>query len=154
MNIQRLLKIYEEQSINLDELLSNAQCKQKAVINNQRLELEKYTNLEEQSLSKINRKELERENCIEKIFSDSGKLELLNNKPNSNSIMNEIKSITDEESFNQLLILRESILEKTKSIGELNKQNLFLIEQANSIVKQTLNILLTSQTKPILDRRI
>jgi hypothetical protein len=154
MSIDRLLKIYEDQSENLDELFDNALQKQKAVINNQREGLERFTNLEEQSLSKINRKEHERENCVEKLLNDSGKTHLLNENVSSATILSEIKLLTDADSYNKLFELRRLLKEKTMKIGQINKQNMFLIEQANSIVKQTLNILLTSQKKPILDRRV
>ena len=53
-----------------------------------------------------------------------------------------------------LQMLRESIKEKTVRIGKLNQQNRYLLEHANSIVKQTISILLKSQTRPLLDRKV
>jgi hypothetical protein len=154
MNTERLIKIYEEQLANINELLDFSLGKQKAIINNQREELEKFTNLEEQALSRINRKEKERSNCIDIIFSNEGKANLLSNGNNTEVILAELKSKLTEDKFKLFSDCRNEIKDKFNRIKEVNSQNLLLIEQANGIVKQTLNILLSTQDKPLLDRRI
>ncbi len=154
MNIEKLLRIYSDQSANMEELLDVALEKQRAIINNQRENLEKFTIKEETCLSKINRKEFERTNCLESIFKEAGMESELANIKDGGDVLNQLKLHTPNDSYTTLLDARTAIRECTKKVSEVNKQNLFLIEQANSIVKQTLSILLSSQKKPLLDRRV
>jgi hypothetical protein len=123
MNTERLIKIYEEQLANINELLDFSQQKQKAIINNQREELEKFTNLEEQALSRINRKEKERSNCIDIIFSNEGKANLLSNGNNTEVILAELKSKLTEDKFKLFSDCRNEIKDKFNRIKEVNSQN-------------------------------
>jgi hypothetical protein len=154
MKASILLKIYEDQLKNMNDLLAAAVSKQKSVIQNNRLSLEKSTRLEETLLSRINRKEIERMDCLQKFYSNQygGK------NPNvvnlSNLSIDELKKGLEENEYIELNKLRDSIKEVTARLMGMNQQNKFLIEQANSIVKNTLEIVLKSQKKPIVDRRV
>ncbi|PKL89282.1 MAG: hypothetical protein CVV23_05960 [Ignavibacteriae bacterium HGW-Ignavibacteriae-2] len=154
MNIQSLTKVYEDQLNNLQDLLMAAQLKQKAVIQNNRKTLEIYTLQEESVLTRINRKEQERENFIEKIFNEHNRFNLKEEDVNFENVIAGLLKLFNPEELTKFNSLREEIKFTTQKIKDINFQNKRLIEQANGVIKQTLGILLKSQKKPLLDRKI
>ena len=151
MNAGNLLKIYEEQLKNMDELLKAAVDKQKSIIQNNRVSLEKETKKEETVLSKINRKEVERLEYLQRLFAGVGKGKVINISEFSEE---QLLTRMSEDELNEFTDLRGKIKELTSKVLGVNQQNKFLIEQANSIVKNVLETILKSQKKPLVDRRV
>lgn len=153
MKIENLIEVYKEQNENLNELLQAALNKQKSVIDNKRDLIDKYTTHEESLMSRLNRKELERQNLLRVIFADTkntaGQL-----PRDGNELIAALKDLCNENELKLLTEQREAIINLAERIKGVNQQNRFLLEQANSVVKRTLEIMLKYQKKPIVDRRI
>ena len=153
MKMENLIKIYQEQLENLEGLLETGISKQKSIVDNSRELIEKYTSQEESFMSKINRKEIERQNMLQSLLAENS--ENIDKMPSDgNELMEVLKKIADEDEMKALYESREAITSAIKEIKGVNQQNRFLLEQANSVVKQTLAVMLKFQKKPIVDRRI
>ncbi len=153
MKVHNLLKVYEEQLENLNELKEAALNKQKSIISNKRELIEKFSAREESAMNRISRKEMERANILQSLFGNVLQgYDLF--KSGSDEITSLLKQVAEDKELSDISELRTRIKLVTEEIKGVNVQNRFLIEQANSIVKQTLAIVLKSQKKPIVDRRI
>ncbi|MBN1302504.1 MAG: flagellar protein FlgN [Melioribacteraceae bacterium] len=154
MNIKNLISNYNEQLENLQELLKTATLKQKAIINNERETIEKSTFAEESILNKINKKEQERSLVLRNLIAKNGEPDTARANYTLDEVLTFVQSNSNVEEFEAFMNCRNQIRSEFENIKAVNSQNRFLIEQANSIVKQTLDVLLKSRKKPILDRRI
>lgn len=154
MDIEKLESVFSEQENNLNNLIDTALRKRNAVIQNNRDDLERINHAEEILLNDLRTKENERvdllkrmmqgpENNVQKI---SGNL--------MEQFMVKFRGSMQEEEYDKLSLTRERVKEKVDKLTNINKQNTLLIEQANHILKHTLSIILKSQKKPLLDRKI
>lgn len=153
MNKDKLIKLLDEQKIVLQEMIRVLKQKQNAIVKNDSMALEEANHLEEVVLNKLSRKELERINLIRNISAELG---LNLSEINSNNIKEFYKHLKTKLNLEEYESLNNTRNENKKLVEQaslINKQNKLLIEQANSFIKQVINVLFKSQNKPLLDRK-
>ncbi len=151
MEIVKLNESLNKQIDNLKALFETASRKQKALIARNNEQLLDCISKEERILLNINEEEKNRLKIISDIYRESSLT------PVNTKIASFIKAFESELSDVQIKKLTESelmIREVTASIGQLNFQNMYLIAQAKSFISQTIQILRSTASKSILDRKI
>jgi len=153
MNKDRLTKILRDQKAILSELITASKQKQKAVIKNDIMLLEETNRNEEIILNKLEHKESERLNIIISLANEMGlNIKEVNSK-NIKDFFELLKVNLAPEEFATVSELRKDTKNLVQEADLITKQNNLLIEQANSFIKQVINVLFKSQNKPLLDRK-
>jgi len=153
MNKDRLTKILRDQKAILSELITASKQKQKAVIINDIMLLEETNRNEEIILNKLEHKESERLNIIISLANEMGlNIKEVNSK-NIKDFFELLKVNLAPEEFATVSELRKDTKNLVQEADLITKQNNLLIEQANSFIKQVINVLFKSQNKPLLDRK-
>lgn len=154
MDLERLKNLLSDQDSNIANLLEVALKKQRAVITNDREELEKLNFNEETLLNRVNAIEIERVNFLNNIPSTAeGQRENISGNLMELFLENNREKI-DDKTYKDITDYSCKLKDKVTQLQNINGQNRFLIEQANNLLKQLLKEILKSQKKPILDRKI
>jgi hypothetical protein len=151
MEIQNLLNLLTRLGENLNRLLGFVKEKQKALVSNDRAALDKCIKSEEQILVMIQSVEEERLQMIHSINTELG---IKNPSTKISSIAEILKGKIPQQKMNQLVSIEKKIKSDIAEITTLNKRNLFLIQHSRNFIKETINSLLSSRKKSILDRKV
>ena len=150
MKLQSLISVLTNQEKNLKKLLEIINQKKDALVGSNYELLNKLVNKEEQSLLDIQLTEEERLKITKDLFeqyeitSDRYKLEIL-----LNSLVNKVDSRITQEIGDSEKRIKNTI----KEITRVNHLNMVLIQQSRSLISQTIEAVLNTNTKSILDRK-
>ncbi|MFH1194314.1 MAG: flagellar protein FlgN [bacterium] len=151
MEIQNLFDLLSKLGDSLNRLLGLVKEKQRALVGNDRVALEKCIKSEEQILVMIQGVEEERLKMIHSINAELGGK---NRVTKISSIAEMLKGKIAPEKLKQLTATEKKIKSDIAEIMSLNKQNLFLIQHSRSFISETINTLLSSRKRSILDRKV
>ncbi len=149
--ITELLKSLEDQSKNMEMLISAAKEKQTGLVKNNYELIDKANSDEEKVLSAISVQEEKRIKVIEKIYKEG--LGIAPVDSSLDSLIAKIESRLSDNVLERIEISRAEIKSKVLEINELNKQNRFLIQQASSLIKNTIAIVTQNKNHALLDRK-
>ncbi|HPN37005.1 MAG TPA: hypothetical protein PL041_01290 [Melioribacteraceae bacterium] len=151
MNPKDLLIVLEKLRLSLEQLLENAQLKQKALIKMNDEQLVKAINDEEKLIRLVKVAENERINKMNEIYKLNGinqtnyKLALF---------IKTFKNSIDEKGI-KLLSNYEKILKKlTVEVMNVNRQNLFLIEHSRMFITSLMGIVYQDKNRSLFDKKV
>jgi FlgN protein len=146
-----LLVLLKHQAENLNALLKTILKKQKAIVSNNVIEIEKVTTEEERLLSAVNNAEKER-------------IEFLNDYYMQNSIdassftiedyLKTVAKNLDIQLQKEFLRFRNIIKETTKEIITINKQNKYLIIHSRELLNDIVSAIFSERKNSLLDRKV
>jgi len=150
MNIQKLLSVLAKQEKNLKNLLKIGSDKKEILISSNYEKLNEIITAEEQNLLSIQLTEEDRLNLMHILFLDYNidneryKLEIL------------VKSLEGKVEPKVLLQITESekrIKNTIKEITRINQLNMVLIQQSRSLINDTIQAVINTSSKSIVDRK-
>lgn len=146
--------IYDAIELELSELNNYLELiteKQTILINRDKDEINRIIKLEEESIAKIKKTEVHRENEFNRIFAmdnrgaEDFKIKTLINRYNDVLTDKQIKYLNDaDEEFKNLV----------KKITDTNRNNLFLIRHSLKFIDDTINAIVGFRKKNIVDRKV
>ncbi len=150
MKIKELLKILDEQKLNLIGLVKIVKNKQNVLVNNKLEKLSEYMALEEKKLLEIQIVEEKRLSVMQQLFSQYNieserfKLEILITALTNKIPQNFLDSIKQNEREMKNLI---------QEITRINQQNLLLVQQSSQIIKETVKAVIDTSKRSFIDRK-
>ena len=151
MEIKNIFRILVEQKSNLEDLLNITKEKQKSLVNNDRELLDECVSLEEKQISKIKGTEQER---IEAIKAFNLKNGFPVDELRISSFVENIKDSIKPENLLKIISLESKLKSTVLAIGDLNQQNVILIQHSRHFISATINALLNTRKSAILDRKV
>ncbi len=150
MNTNNLVTVLEEQEKNLKEFVECIVSKQKALVNNNLVELQQLLMTEERLLSQMDEQGV-------KISSTIGSLaEECSLKLQSNTVSEFIKAVqhNTEVNIKVISLLQNSIRELVSKAIFTNEQNKILIEHSRNFIRKTILSLVALNNNQLLDRKV
>ncbi len=150
MKIKELLKILDEQKLNLMDLVKIVKGKQNVLVNNKLEKLSEYMSLEEKKLLEIQIVEEKRLSVMQQLFSQYNieserfKLEILITALTNKIPQNFLDSIKQNEREMKNLI---------QEITRINQQNLLLVQQSSQIITETVKAVIDTSKRSFIDRK-
>jgi len=150
MKIKELLKILDEQKLNLIGLVKIVKNKQNVLVNNKLEKLSEYMSLEEKKLLEIQIVEEKRLSVMQQLFSQYNikserfKLEILITALTNKIPQNFLDSIKQNEREMKNLI---------QEITRINQQNLLLVQQSSQIITETVKAVIDTSKRSFIDRK-
>jgi FlgN protein len=150
MNLQKLLSVLKKQEKNLTSLLQIGLEKKETLVRNNYEKLSDVVATEEQNLLSIQLTEEKRLSVMENLFvaynidNKRYKLEILVDKLKGKADPNILTQISDSE-----MKMKSIITDITK----MNHLNMELIQQSRSIMNETIQAVINSSNRSILDRK-
>jgi len=151
MQVNNLIRIMEEQSDLLNELIVNLKTIQQFIVASDLANLQEQIEREEKILRHIKFKEEERINEITVILQDTNSKCLLEDAMDfiSDSLMNR-----DFEQYELLLEKRKQLTENVGQVMYLNTQNSILINSSRKFICDLMKNLLGSRRENFLDKKV
>ncbi len=150
MKIKELLKILDDQKLNLIGLVKIVKNKQNVLVNNKLEKLSEYMSLEEKKLLEIQIVEEKRLSVMQQLFSQYNikserfKLEILITALTNKIPQNFLDSIKQNEREMKNLI---------QEITRINQQNLLLVQQSSQIITETVKAVIDTSKRSFIDRK-
>ena len=150
MDLQKLLTTLAKQEKNLKNLLKVVSDKKEALVSNNSDLLENIIKGEEEFLLKVQLAEEDRLQIMKDLFDvikipdERYKLEIL---------VNSLRNRVNDEIINQIEGFERRIKSTIKEITKVNHLNMVLIQQSRSLISQTINSLVNTNSRSILDRK-
>lgn len=150
MKADKLITVLKELQNNLSMLLEIIKNKQKSLVERDDDSIKQSVKREEKVLLKIQSLEEKRIRAVETIYSENN-LNIEDHK--ISTLLENLKSGLDENSIEALVDYKLNIKNLIFEIMKLNQQNMFLIQHTRQFFSETINAILSSTKKSLLDRK-
>ena len=151
MLTEKLLEILNGEEKVLASILRTAEKKQLALVGNDRDALDACVKEEENLLPRLKELELSRVKAVQNIYTVAGKK---TTDFTITSLIQEFEESLSEEEKNNLESKQRSIKEMINAITKLNSQNLYLINHSRQFINETINAIINSADRSILDKKV
>ncbi len=150
MNIQKLLTVLEKQEKNIKNLLQIGSDKKETLINSDYTKLNEIVALEEHCLLSIQLTEEARLSIMHNLFLE---FNIDNNRYKLEILLQNLKGKVDIQTMSKISNLEIAIKKSIKEVTSINSLNMMLIQQSKNLVNETINAVVNSNSRSILDRK-
>lgn len=150
MKANKLTIVLNEQQNNLSMLLEIIKNKQKALVERDDDSIKQSVKREEKIILKIQSLEEKRISAIETIYSENN---LSVEDYRITAFLQNLNSSLDEKTIEELTNYKLNIKNLILEIMKLNQQNMFLIQHTRQFFSETINAILSSTKKSLIDRK-
>lgn len=150
MKLQKLLTVLSKQENNLKKLLSIASEKKEILISNNHDELIKIVAAEEKKLLSIQETEEKRLQLIQDLFIEHN---IVAERYKLSALVNNLKDTADQTLLNQVSESELRMRNVIEKITKMNHLNMVLIQQSRALMNETIQAVINSSSKSILDRK-
>lgn len=150
MNIQKLLTVLEKQEKNIKKLLQIGADKKETLINSSYTKLNEIVAIEEQCLLSIQLTEEARLNIMQDLFLE---FNIDNKRYKLEILLQNLKGKINEQFIRKISDLEIEIKKSIKEVTSINSLNMMLIQQSKNLVNETINAVVNSNSRSILDRK-
>lgn len=150
MNLQKLITTLKRQEKNLNDLYKTMLEKQNALINNDGDSLNKFVVAEEKLLLNIQLTEESRLEIMEKLFKE---YEIDNERFKLEYLIHGLQEKVSEKIIKGIAVIEKRIKSLITEVTRINGQNLLLIQQSRSLINETIQALINSNNRSIVDRK-
>ena len=150
MNLQKLISVLAKQEQNIKNLFKIGLDKKEVLVNNNYDKLNEIISIEEQKLLSIqlteeNRLKLMRDLFIEfNINHTRYKLEIL---------VENLKGKIDNQILSKISFYENKITKLISGVNAVNSLNMMLIQQSRNLIHETIQAVINSDSRSILDRK-
>ena len=150
MNLQKLISVLVKQEQNIKDLFKIGLDKKEVLVNNNYDKLNEIISIEEQKLLSIqlteeNRLKLMRDLFIEfNINHTRYKLEIL---------VENLKGKIDNQILSKISFYENKITKLISDVNAVNSLNMMLIQQSRNLIHETIQAVINSNSRSILDRK-
>lgn len=150
MNLQKLIAVLAKQEINLNNLLQIGIDKKEALVNNKSEVLNEVVASEEQTLLFIQIAEEKRLNLMQDLFSEYN---IDNERYKIEILVENLKDKVEPKILQDITNYEQGIKKIIGDITRINQLNMVLIQQSRSLINDTIQAVINSSSKSILDRK-
>ncbi len=150
MNIEKLFAVLEKQETNLKNLLKSVLGKQAALVNGNSDLIKESVSKEEKLLLNIQVAEETRLKVMQGLFSEYG---IDNERYKLEILISNISGKVSESIVKSISLTERRIKSTIKEIQKINHQNMALIQQSRSLISETINAVINTQKRSIVDRK-
>lgn len=150
MKIQKLIAVLAKQEINLNNLLQIGIDKKEALVNNKSEVLNEVVASEEQTLLFIQIAEEKRLNLMQDLFSEYN---IDNERYKIEILVENLKDKVEPKILQDITNYEQGIKKIIGDITRINQLNMVLIQQSRSLINDTIQAVINSSSKSILDRK-
>lgn len=151
MDIKDLLISLKRQEANLEHLLSVVLAKQQAIVEGKIEKIEETISDEEKLFKNIEFLEKSRIELLQKF---SQRLGLAVSYKNVNEFLSVLKPRLDPKFYNELMQIRNNMVQLVGKINNVNHQNKILITQSINFVRTTIGSLIDARRNSLIDKRM
>ncbi len=151
MLTEKLTGILKDEENLLSSILKTAEEKQTALVANNRDALDACIKEEEKFLPRLREIEFSRIKAIQSVYLTAGKK---TNDFTIGALISEFEENLSDEEKNILTEKQEAIRNLINTITKLNEQNLFLINHSRRFINETINAIINSSERSILDKKV
>lgn len=150
MSLKKIIEILDKQEENLNNLLSVAVKKQKALVSNSNNKLNEVIGLEEKQLLKVQTTEEHRLALMQQIFR---KYKIDNERYKLSILVEALEGKISELVLKKIRSSETVIKNIIEKISQINTQNILLIEQSRQIINETIKAVVNNSNRSIVDRK-
>jgi len=150
MNLQKLITVLKKQQNNLDELHKTALEKQRALVNNDNDALNNSVLKEEKNLLSVQVTEENRLEIMQKLFEE---FKIDNERYKLEILIEGMTGKVSQKILNGITSLEKKLKHSIKEVTKINNQNMLLIQQSRNLINETIQAVINSSNKSIVDRK-
>ena len=150
MNLQKLIGVLKKQEENLNELHRTTLDKQAALVNNDSEVLKEIVLKEEKNLLSIQLAEENRLEGMQKLFNE---FKIDNERYKLEILIKELEGKVSAKILSGIGRLEKRIKNIIKEVTKVNNQNLLLIQQSRTLINETIQAVINSSNRSIVDRK-
>ncbi|GBD90561.1 flgN protein [bacterium BMS3Abin04] len=150
MKVNKLTIVLNEQQNNLSMLLEIIKNKQKALVERDDDSIKLSVKREEKILLKIQSLEEKRISAIETVYTENN---LSIEDYRITTLLQSLNSSLDKKTIEVLSDYKLNIKNLILEIMKLNQQNMFLIQHTRQFFSETINAILSSTKRSLIDRK-
>ena len=150
MNLQKLLSVLAKLEQNIKDLFQIGLDKKEVLVGNNYDKLDEIVSIEEQKLLSIQLTEENRLKIMRDLFSEFNinhtryKLEIL---------VENLKGKIDSQILSDISLYEKKITKLISDVTTLNSLNMMLIQQSRNLIHETIQAVINSNSRSILDRK-
>ena len=150
MNLQKLITVLKKQEENLNELHKTTLDKQATLVNNDSEALNEVVLKEEKNLLSIQLTEENRLEVMRKLFSE---FKIDNERYKLEILIKGLEGKISDKIISGIGRLEKRIKNIIKEVTKVNNQNLLLIQQSRNLINETIQAVINSSNRSIVDRK-
>ncbi len=150
MNLQKLLSVLIKQEKNLKDLLQIGLEKKETLVSNNHRKLNEVVTAEEKCLLSIQLTEEQRLNLMEQLFVEHN---IDNERYKLEILVDRLKGKVDSKILSQITGSEKRIKNVIGEFTKVNHLNMVLTQQSRNLINETIQAIINSSNRSILDRK-
>lgn len=150
MNISKLFSILDKQESNLKDLMNIVNNKKEALVSNNYELLNQVVAEEEKKLLTVQLTEEERLTVMQQLFKE---YEIDNDRYKLKHLIDGLKGSAEPQTIKSISEYETKIKASVSEISRINQLNMILIQQSKSLINQTIQAIVNTGKRSILDRK-
>ncbi|MCW8848611.1 MAG: flagellar protein FlgN [Melioribacteraceae bacterium] len=150
MNLQKLLSVLAKQEQNISELFQIGLDKKTVLVENNYDKLNEIVSLEEQKLLSIQLTEENRLRLMRDLFSE---FKIDNTRYKLGILVENLKGKIDNKILSDISFYENRITKLINDVTTVNSLNMMLIQQSRSLIHETIQAVINTNNRSILDRK-
>jgi hypothetical protein len=150
MNLQKLLSVLAKQEQNISELFQIGLDKKTVLVENNYDKLNEIVSLEEQKLLSIQLTEENRLRLMRDLFSE---FKIDNTRYKLGILVENLKGKIDNKILSDISFYENRITKHINDVTTVNSLNMMLIQQSRSLIHETIQAVINTNNRSILDRK-
>ena len=150
MNLQKLLAVLAKQEQNIKDLFQIGLDKKEVLINNNYDKLNEIVSIEEQKLLSIQLTEENRLKLMRDLYSEYN---IDNTRYKLGILVENLKGKIDNKILSNIASYENKITKMITDLTSVNSLNMMLIQQSRSLIHETIQAVINSNSRSILDRK-
>ena len=150
MNLQKLLAVLAKQEQNIKDLFQIGLDKKEVLINNNYDKLNEIVSIEEQKLLSIQLTEENRLKLMRDLYSEYN---IDNSRYKLGILVENLKGKIDNKILSNIANYENKITKMITDLTSVNSLNMMLIQQSRNLINETIQAVINSNSRSILDRK-
>lgn len=150
MNLQKLLAVLAKQEKNIKDLFQIGLDKKEVLLNNNYDKLNDIVSIEEQKLLSIQLTEENRLQLMRDLYSEYN---IDNSRYKLGILVENLKGKIDSKILSNIASYENKITKMITDLTSVNSLNMMLIQQSRNLINETIQAVINSNSRSILDRK-
>ena len=150
MNLQKLLSVLAKQEQNIKDLFQIGLDKKEVLVENNYNKLNEIVSFEEQKLLSIQLTEENRLKLMRDLFSE---FNINNTRYKLGILVENLKGKIDNQILSKISFYENKITKLISDVNTVNSLNMMLIQQSRNLIHETIQAVINSNSRSILDRK-
>lgn len=150
MNLQKLLSVLAKQEQNIKDLFQIGLNKKEVLVSNNYDKLDEIVSIEEQKLLSIQLTEENRLKLMRDLFAE---FNINHTRYKLGLLVESLMGKVDNQILSKISFYENKITKLITDVTTINSLNMMLIQQSRSLIHETIQAVINSNSRSILDRK-